>query len=228
MALVQGIDETKETLRRWHARPWPVLRVWLAWSLVIAAGLLGAVYVVARLSPPDPTLFSLPGVTRDATLADAGFVLFRNSLVLALHGMACVAGFMAGYSMPQIAAGRSGLDRWVHEKAGPFAIAFVMGATLFSLSTQAYAIGSSTSSVAAQLDTSPAVLLVSLLPHAVPELVALFLPLAAWTIASRRGDWNQLLAATAVTVSLAVPVLIASAAVEVYLSPRLLLALTTG
>ena len=33
-------------------------------------------------------------------------------------------------------------------------------------------------------------------PHAIPELVALFLPLAAWIIASRRGEWEQLLAAT--------------------------------
>src|SRR5436305_1365686 len=64
------------------------------------------------------------------------------------------------------------------------------------------------------------------LPHAVPELTALFLPLAAWIIASRRGQWEQLLAATFVTVALAIPVLLASAAVEVYVSPHLLEALT--
>ena len=45
-----------------------------------------------------------------------------------------------------------------------------------------------------------------LLPHALPELVALFLPLAAWIVASRRGDWHELLAATFVTSLLAVPV----------------------
>jgi len=37
-------------------------------------------------------------------------------------------------------------------------------------------------------------------PHAILELIALFLPLAAWIIASRRGEWEQLLAATVVTV----------------------------
>ena len=31
--------------------------------------------------------------------------------------------------------------------------------------------------------------------------MALFLPLAAWLIASRRGEWNQLLAATLITVA---------------------------
>jgi hypothetical protein len=66
---------------------------------------------------------------------------------------------------------------------------------------------------------------VGLLPHALPELTALFLPLAAWTIASRRGDWQDLLAATFATVAIAVPVLVAAAAIEIWVSPRLLLAL---
>jgi hypothetical protein len=56
----------------------------------------------------------------------------------------------------------------------------------------------------------------------VPELTALFLPLAAWLIASRRGEWNQLLAATFITVALAIPVLVVSATLEVYLWPQLL------
>jgi hypothetical protein len=41
-------------------------------------------------------------------------------------------------------------------------------------------------------------------------------------IASRQKDWHELLAATVVTVLLAVPVLVASAFVEVYVSPGLL------
>ena len=43
---------------------------------------------------------------------------------------------------------------------------------------------------------------------------------------SRRGEWEQLLAATLVTVALAVPVLVVSAFVEVYVSPHLFSALT--
>ena len=70
--------------------------------------------------------------------------------------------------------------------------------------------------------SSPALLLVGLLPHALPELCALFLPLAAWILASRRGAWHELLAATFVTTAIAVPVLLASAAVEVWVTPHVL------
>jgi uncharacterized membrane protein SpoIIM required for sporulation len=136
--------------------------------------------------------------------------------------MACVAGFMAGSSLPLSAANRSGLDRWVHEKAGKLAIGFVVLATLFSLSTQAYGIGGNASTVAAQLGMSPALLIACLLPHALPELTALFLPLAAWLVASRTERWDELLAATVVTVAIAVPVLLVCAAVELYVSPELL------
>jgi uncharacterized membrane protein SpoIIM required for sporulation len=76
-----------------------------------------------------------------------------------------------------------------------------------------------------QLDISPALLVLGILPHAVPELIALFLPLAAWMIASRRGEWEQLLAATFVTVGLAAPVLVAASAIEVYVTPHVLRAL---
>ncbi len=62
-------------------------------------------------------------------------------------------------------------------------------------------------------------MLVGLLPHAIPELTALFLPLAAWTLASRKGRWNELLAATFVTTAIAIPVLILTSVVELFVSP---------
>ena len=99
---------------------------------------------------------------------------------------------------------------------------FVAVATLFSLGTQAYALGMTASSVAAANGISPLLLLFSLLPHAVPELTALFLPLAAWLLAARRRAWDELLAATFVTTAIAIPVIIAAAAVEVWVSPHVL------
>ena len=222
LALVQGMDATKRTLRRYNEQPVPTLAPWFALSLVIAALLLVSVWIVGRLTPVDISALPIGGITYQPDLDDYVHIMIRNLLVLALHALACVAGFMAGSSMPLLAQNRSGLDRWVHEKAGPAAIAFVTLATLFSLCTQAYYLGGVASQVAGQLDMPVGLLVVGLLPHAVPELVVLFLPLAAWLIASRKDRWDELLAATAVCVVIAVPVLLATAAIELWVSPDLI------
>jgi uncharacterized membrane protein SpoIIM required for sporulation len=221
-----GMRDTRETIEAWSGRPWGVLRGWTALSLAIALSLLGAVWVVAGLLTPDVTPIHMPGVTEPTSPANMLPILWRNSLVLALHGTACVAGFIAGASMPIAAAQRSGVSRWIHVKAAEFAILFVAAVTLFSLSTQALYLGFQGSTIASQLEISHAALIFSVLPHAIPELTALFLPLAAWLIASRRGEWNQLLAATFVTVLLAIPVVIVAATIEVYVWPRILDALS--
>src|SRR6478735_10332254 len=223
-----GMRDTRVALEAWSERPWVVLRAWLALSVAIALALLGAVWVVAGLLTPDITPIQLPGLTEPSTPADLLPILYRNSLVLALHATACVAGFIAGASMPIAAAERTGFSRWIHVKAGELAIVFVAAVTLFSLSTQALYLGFQGSTIAYQLQITRLELIVSVLPHALLELTALFLPLAAWLIASRRGEWNQLLAATFITVLLAVPALVIAATLEVYVWPHILEALSPG
>jgi hypothetical protein len=222
-ALVHGIRSTRATLAAWRSRPWPVLGRWLVGALAVAGALLAAVLVVALLTPGAGGSVSL-GAPPFAVggLGDLVPILRSNLLVLALHGMACVAGFIAGSSLPLQAARLTGWRRVVHERGRPIALAVVVCATAFSLSMQAYTIGRAAGVDAVALHVSPAVLLAGLLPHALPELVALFLPLAAWIIASRRGEWDALLAATMVTVALAVPVLVVSAVWEVYVAPHVL------
>jgi hypothetical protein len=222
-----GMRDTRETIELWSKHPWTVLRGWVALSVAIALTLLAAVWLVAGLLTPDVTPIHLPGYTEPADAGDLLPILWRNSLVLALHATACVAGFIAGASMPIAAAQRTGFSRWVHVKAGELAILFVAAVTLFSLSTQALYLGFQGSTISYQLHISRLELILSVLPHAIPELTALFLPLAAWLIASRRGEWNQLLAATFVTVALAVPTLVAAATIEVYVWPHILEALSS-
>jgi hypothetical protein len=217
-----GMQDTRETLAVWSERPWAVLRGWLALSVAIACALLAATWVAAGLLTPDLTPIHLPGLTEPSDPGDLLPILWRNSLVLALHGTACVAGFIAGASMPIAAAQRSGFSRWVHVKAGELAILFVCAVTLFSLGTQALYLGFQGSTLSFQLHITRLELILSVLPHALLELTALFLPLAAWLIASRRGEWNQLLAATFITVALAIPALIVAATIEVYVWPHIL------
>src|SRR6478735_9897284 len=226
--LSHGIRDTRETFELWSERHWSVLVGWLALSLTIALTLLAATWFVSGLLTPDITPIQLPGLTEPSTPADLLPILYRNSLVLALHATACVAGFIAGASMPIAADQRTGLSRWLHVKAGQLAILFVSAVTLFSLSTQALYLGFQGSTIAYQLQITRLQLILSGLPHALIELTALFLPLAAWLLASRKGEWNQLLAATLVTVLLAIPALVLAATIEVYVWPHLLQALSPG
>jgi Stage II sporulation protein M len=222
--LVQGLRDTRGALERWSRDPGPVLRSWFTWSLLVSVGLLIAVWAVASVATPDLTPIQLPGVSYEGDAEDVASVLGRNGLVLALHATACVAGFIAGSSLRHEAARRTGFSRMVHEKAGPIAIGFVVAATLFSLTTQAFVLGSTASTISAAVEISPAMLILTILPHAIPELVAVFLPLAAWLIASRTDDWQDLLAATFATVGIAIPILIVAALIETFLWPHLLIA----
>jgi len=225
-AFSTGIRDTRATLRAWRIAPAPVLRRWALGSLLAALGLLAAVWVVASLDSGYEQVISLQPPFAVGNLGEVAGIFRSNLLVLALHAMACVAGFIAGSSLPLQAEKQHGLSKWVHERGGRLAIAFVAAATLFSLSIQAWRIGQTLAGVSHFLRVSPIILLIGVLPHAVPELMALFLPLAAWIIASRRGEWDQLLAATVVTVAIALPVLLLAAFVEVYVSPHLFTALT--
>ena len=225
-AFAHGVRDTKATLRAWSAHPLPVIGRWVAGSALAAAGLLAGVWIIATLDSGYEQVLTLQPPFAVGDAHDVFVVLRANLLVLALHAMACVAGFIAGSSLPLQAQQRSGLSRWVHERGGRLAIGFVALATLFSLSAQAFIVGRTLAGVSSFLRVSPAILLLGVLPHAIPELIALFLPLAAWIIASRRGEWDQLLAATFVTVAIALPVLVVAALIEVYVSPHLFTALT--
>jgi hypothetical protein len=221
-AFHDGIRVTRETLRVWNRRPGPVVGPWVAGGAGAALLLLLAVLTIAALASGSgqPQLGQPPFQVGGP--GDVRRILSHNLLVLAFHALACVAGFIAGSQLPIQADYRRGWRRTVHVRGGQAAIAFVIAATVFSLAAQAGTIGVEAARVARALHTSPTLLLLALLPHAVPELTALFLPLAAWVIAGREGDWDQLLAATAVTVAIAIPVLVLCATWEVYGAPHLI------
>jgi hypothetical protein len=225
LAVARGWADTRATLAAWNRAPLAVLRTWVPVSLAVALALLGAVWAVATLTTPDGSTLILPGVQREATAGDALAIVGRNLLVLALHALACLAGFIAKSSLPLEAEDHSGAWRWVHDRAGPAAIAFVGAATAFSLATQAYVLGGALATLAPQFGTTPAMMLLTVAPHALLELTALFLPLAAWMVAARAGAWHQLMAATFATTALALPALVAAAVIEIGVTPRIIHAL---
>ena len=221
-ALKQGLRDTRGALERWRANPAHVLGPWFAGAFAISCVLLAAVWGVSLLVAEDETPLGIAGLESSADFEDVAFIFGRNLLVLALHATACVAGFIAGSSMRHVAQTKTGLSRVIHERAGPVAIAWVVAVTAFSLITQAFGLGFDAAAIASQYGVSSGLLILSVLPHALLELTAVFLPLAAWLIASRRDEWEELLAATFLTVAIALPMLIVAAGIELTLWPLLL------
>jgi hypothetical protein len=164
-ALAHGARHTRATLRAWQRTPLAVLARWLAGSALAAVGLLLAVWVVASLDHGYQQIITLQPPFAVGDAANVAQVLRANALVLALHALACVAGFIAGSSLPLQAPQHHGVSRWVHEHGGRLAIAFVALATAFSLSAQAYVIGHSLAGVSHFLRVSPGILLLGVLPH---------------------------------------------------------------
>lgn len=222
LALVQGMEHTRETLAAWRAAPAAILTPWFAASFLVAMTILASVALVAEFSEPDPYGGLLPGIQGSVGFGDVVHTITRNLLVLALHSLSCVAGFIAGSTMPLEAKERGGLFGAIHDYAGRFAILFVSAATGFSLFTQTFVLGGLASDMANRLDVHQGELIVLLFPHAILELTGLFLPLAAWLIASRRGDWHQLLAATFVTTAIALPMVLVAAIIETYVTPGII------
>ena len=77
-----------------------MLRAWVGGALAVAGGAavrgLGRRLELARRPDLDRTS---PGSTTRPDSATSAAILVRNSLVLALHAIACVAGFIAGSSL---------------------------------------------------------------------------------------------------------------------------------
>ncbi len=224
--LARGLRDTRATVEAWQLGRWSVLGGWAGLSLAIAVTLLAATWVVSTLVVPDPSPVPLHGVNRPTEFFTFLHIIERNGAVLAFHATACVAGFIAGASMPVAAQSKTGFSRWIHIKVGEFAITYVIGVTLFSLGIQAFILGFQAAAIAAYLQVSNLALVLSAAPQALIELTALFLPLAAWIIASRKGEWNQLLAATFVTVAIAIPMLLVASMVELFLWPQILIAIS--
>lgn len=213
--------ETRETFKRWGQSPAKIVGKWMLVSFTIASLMLIAVYIGSLLVTPTQTS-SLPNILQSSSIHDMIRVFFRNSLVLALHAFVCLAGFMAMRALPEQAQYKRGVDRWIHEHAGPAAMVFVTAATLFSICTQIVILGHQVADLSLTLQLSEWELMLTVLPHALLELTAVFLPLAAFLMASRSGDWHELLAATVVTVAIAIPMLVVAAYLEAYLWPETL------
>ena len=218
IALQVGMQETSDTLKAWFHDHYRVVLPWAALSLAIACTMFLGVWMVATWMPQSTRSVLPLFVGQNNTFSDATWILAKNSMVLLLHLLVCVAAYLARRAVPMQAQHTTGINRFMHRHAGSVAMAAVAGLTAYSLSWQTWMLGNDLHSASQTLHLTPAGLLIRASLHGIPELTAVFLPLAACLILGKNKKWNQLLAATAVCAVIAFPILIITAAIEAWVT----------
>ncbi len=142
-AFAHGVRHTRATLRAWQRDPGRRARALV--RRLRAGRRRPAARRVARSPALDSRLPAGPRLcsrrSPSATSATSLSVLARNLLVLALHAMACVAGFIAGSSLPLQAEHHTALALGPRARRAHRDRLRRRCATTFSLSAQAYVLG---------------------------------------------------------------------------------------
>jgi hypothetical protein len=193
---------------------------WAAVAGVVALLLLGGVLVIATLSRGSAPAGAGSGLlVVHHRFGDVLYVFRRNLLVLGIHVCACWIGAIVG-RRHRPAPGRWGvLNRPVPEWMGRAALAYALCVTLLSVGVQSLGLGRQLADIAAAGHVSRIQLLVLVLPHALPELVAVFLPLGLFLREARRGRLERLGPWSLQAAVIALPILLAAAMIETYVTP---------
>jgi len=213
----------------WHGLAgWGEVGRWTAVAVAVAAILLCTVGVVAAHVPGNALAGEDSGLlTAHHTFGDVLYVLRRNLLVLGIHLCACWIGAIIGrphHPAPAKWGRVGGLHRPVPAWMGQAAVAYALLVTLLSVGIQAAGLGRELADVAQAAHVPSTRLLVLVLPHAVPELVAVFLPLGLFLIEARRGRLDRLGAWSLQAAAIALPVLVCAAMIETYVTPARVIA----
>lgn len=190
-------------------------------SLVVAAGMLVCILVVALLSGEARQVPVSGPPFATGNISDAAGIFGENLLVLLLYTMGNVGAWVI-LRRPTDGALSTTARRVL---AGRLAIGIVALLILVAC-RQAIVLGQGLAGFSNYFYAPRWRLWLGVLPHALPELTAIFLPAAAWLYASRAARQRQLLAITAAAVLAALPLLATAALIEVYVSPMAFRALT--
>lgn len=201
------------------------------WAIVagaVAALLLGSVAVIAgHVGGASGLGFSSGLLRRHHGFGDVLNVFGRNLLVLGIHLCACWIGAIIGRPhrpAPAQWGWVGALHRPVPAWMGRAALYYALAVTLLSVAVQALALGRQLAALSEMVGIPSTHLLVLVLPHAVPELVAVFLPLGLFLLEARRGRLDRLGRWSLQAAALALPLLLCAAMIETYVTPPRVLA----
>jgi len=207
---------------------WSEIGRWVAVAAAVAAVLLGAVALISAHERGN----YLDGINSGLlvshqTTGDVLFVFRRNLLVLGIHLCACWIGAIVGrpYQPAPARLGRlAKLHRPVPDWMGRAALGYAVLVTLLSVGVQALALGRQLADLSVASHISRIHLLVLVLPHAVPELLAVFLPLGLFLLEAHRGRLERVGLWSLQAAAIALPVLLCAAAIETYVTPSRVIA----
>ncbi len=207
---------------------WGEVGRWAAVAAGVAAVLLATVALLAGHDAGDYRVGLSSGLlTRHHDLGDVLYVFRRNLLVLGIHLCACWISAIVGRPHRPAPArlGRLGvLHRPVPAWLGRASLAYALLVTFLSVAVQAIALGRELASLHDASAVPSLRLLWLVLPHAVPELVAVFLPLGLFLLEARRGRLERLGPRSLQAAAVALPVLLLAAVIETYVTPALIIA----
>ena len=207
---------------------WGEVGRWAAVAAGVTAVLLATVAVLAGHDAGDYQVGLSSGLlTRHHALGDVLYVFRRNLLVLGIHLCACWIGAIVGRPHRPAPAGLGPLGmlhRPVPGWLGRASLVYALLVTLLSVAVQSIALGREL----ANLHDASAVPRLRLLwlvaPHAVPELVAVFLPLGLFLLQARRGRLERLGPWSLQAAAVALPILLLAAVIETYVTPARIIA----
>lgn len=215
-------------------KDWAPVREVAAWagvSAAIAAFVLLGVATLGGLLPANPYAGPTSKLFNgDLGVHDAARVLMRNVAVLAVHLGACWIGAIITrpYRPAPARWGWLGrLHRPVPAWAARMAMLYALAVTLASVALQTTALGFSMADISAWQQASPWTLTGLLLAHAVPELIGVYLPLGVFLVAVLRDQTGRLTTLTWQSCLYAMPLIVAAAAIETWVTPGLLRAALT-
>ena len=196
------------------------------WAMVagaVAAALLVAVALIAAHEPGSYVDGINSGLLAShRSVGDVLYVFRRNLLVLGIHLCACWIGAIVGRPH-EPAPARWGRWRALHRPVpawmGRAALIYALLVTLLSVAVQSIALGRQLADLSVATHISRIHLLVLVLPHAAPELVAVFLPLGLFLLEAHRGRLDRLGIWSLQAAAIAFPVLLCAAAIETYVTP---------
>lgn len=213
---------------------------WAPWSEVFGwakiAAVAGAILILGTLIVSS----FLPGSSIDGgrtiLLGDAGaigaapvslaiaYYFFRNILVLGLHYFCCQLGAIVSRPHKPLrgkAARFSALHRPLPSWMENAALGYALAATALSILLQMTALGFILADISAYTGLAHYQIILLVLPHAIPELIGVFLPMGLFITQSYRRQLRPLARYANQALVLAIPLIVIAAIIESTISPFL-------